>query len=295
MKVLVTGGCGFVGSHLVRQAKQRGHDVTAADLSGRGQVPDIALDVRDTQQVAACVAGYDVVIHSAAVVGPGPAKRDPILAVDVNISGTANVLEAARVHDARVVYLSTATLYGHRPDLRPLSEAETPSPISHYDATKYAAEVVCRAYRKDFEVDVVCVRTGFVYGPGHSTGAYFVESAMRGEPVQVDVGADGPCDFTYVKDLSSGLVSAAETERLPEPVYNVTGGVSRTRAEFAQAVRDALPEADITIGPGIDPAMHLRGPCVLALAKRDFGYKPRHSIEMGVRDWVQEEANHEAQ
>ena len=124
MKVLVTGGCGFVGSHLVRQAKKRGHDVTAADLSGRGQVPDIALDVRDTQQVAACVAGYDVVIHSAAVVGPGPAKRDPILAVDVNISGTANVLEAARVNDARVVYLSTATLYGHRPDLRPLSEAE---------------------------------------------------------------------------------------------------------------------------------------------------------------------------
>ena len=173
-----------------------------------------------------------------------------------------------------------------RPDLKPLHESDPPSPVSHYDATKYAAEVLCRSYRLDFDVDVICIRTGFVYGPGHSTGEYFVESAVKGVPVRVGTGGDGPCDFTYVKDLANGLVSAAEQARLPEPVYNVTSGINRTRSAFAKAVRDAIPDADIEIGQGIHPAMHLRGPCLVDLAKRDFGYVPAYTIEDGIRDWI---------
>ncbi|MBS10967.1 MAG: hypothetical protein CME19_05105 [Gemmatimonadetes bacterium] len=286
MRVLITGGCGFVGSQVAREAAARGQDVTTADLNHTRS--DVDLDIRDAALVDGAVHGHDVVVHCAAVVGPGPARENSGLAVDVNIHGTANVLEAARRHGARVVYLSTATLYGMRPDLKPLYETDPPSPVSHYDATKYAAEVICRSYRSDFDVDVICIRTGFVYGPGHSTGEYFVEPATRGEAVRVETGGDGPCDFTYVKDLAKGLVSAAERSDLPAPVYNVTGGVHRTRSDFAQAVRNTLPDADIEIGPGIDPAMHLRGPCIPDLAKRDFGYVPAFTIEEGIRDWVNE-------
>ena len=284
MRVLITGGCGFVGSQVAREAAGRGHDVTTADLDHVS--PDVDLDIRDAAQVDEAVHGPDVVVHCAAIVGPGPARENPGLAVDINIRGTANVLEAARRHGARVVYLSTATLYGMRPDLKPLHESDLPSPVSHYDATKYAAEVLCRSYRLDFDVDVICIRTGFVYGPGHSTGEYFVESAVKGVPVRVGTGGDGPCDFTYVKDLANGLVSAAEQARLPEPVYNVTSGIHRTRSAFAKAVRDTIPDADIEIGHGIHPAMHLRGPCLVDLAKRDFGYVPAYTIEDGIRDWI---------
>ena len=285
MKILITGGCGFVGRQVARIGVERGHSVLRGDVAGGA---DVELDVTDAKQVDECATGQDVVVHCAAVVGPGPAKADPRLAVRVNVTGTANVVEAARQHGVRVVYLSTATLYGNRPDLRPLRESDAPEPVSHYDATKYAAEVVCQSYRKDFGVEVVCVRTGFVYGPGYSTGEYFVEAAMRGEAVSQENGADSPCDFTYVKDLARGLVLAAERGGLPEPIYNVTGGVLRTRGEFAEAVREAIPEADIQIGSGRNPTMHLRGPCALELAKRDLGFEPDFTVERGVRDWVEE-------
>jgi UDP-glucuronate 4-epimerase len=290
MRVLITGGCGFVGRHVAREVSVRGYEQTSADLNTDA---DVVLDVLDLGAVAECVAEQDVVIHCAAVVGPVPAREDPLRAVEVNVRGTANVVEAARRHGKRVVYLSTATLYGMRSDLKPLHESDTPIPVSHYDATKFAAEVVCHSYRKDFGVDVVAVRTGFVYGPGHSTGEYFVGSALRGEPVAQETGADQPCDFTYVKDLARGLVLAAEKEALPELVYNVTGGVLRTREEFAEAVKTMIPGAEILIGPGVNPAMHLRGPCVLELAKRDFGYVSEFSVEAGIRDWVREAGNRE--
>ncbi len=286
MRVLVTGGSGFVGRHVAQAARERGHETTTGDLLPGTADTDIVLDVLDLDAVAEFVADHDVVIHCAAVVGPVLAKQDPLKTVSVNVVGTANVVEAARRHGTRVVFLSTATLYGTRPNLEPLHESDFPIPVSHYDATKFAAEVVCHSYRKDFGVDVVSVRTGFVYGPGHSTGKYFVELAMRGNFVSQDSGADQPCDFTYVKDLARGLVLAAEHESLLEPVYNVTGGVLRTRGEFADVVRRLIPEADISIGPGRDRAMHLRGPCVLELAERDLGYVPEYSLESGIEDWI---------
>jgi UDP-glucuronate 4-epimerase len=287
MRILITGGGGFVGWQVRRVGQERGHAVVASDVHRSEQV-DVELDVLDGKAVADRVAEADVVVHCASVVGPVPARENPIKAVDVNVMGTAHVVEAARRHGKRVVYLSTATLYGTRPDLKPLHESDVPAPVSHYDATKYAAEVVSQSYRKDFDVNVVCVRTGFVYGPGHSTGEYFVESVMRGEPVTQETGADQPCDFTYVKDLARGLVLAAEQQALPEPIYNVTGGVLRTRGEFADAVRGVLPKANISIGPGVNPTMHLRGACVLDLARRDFGYAPEFDLEAGIADWVGE-------
>mgnify|MGYP006091920895 CR=1 FL=1 len=292
MRILITGGGGFVGRQVRRVGLERGHAVVASDLR-KSEDTDVELDVLDENTVADRVAEVDVVVHCASVVGPVPARENPIKAVDVNVMGTAHVVEAARRHGKRVVYLSTATLYGTRPDLKPLRESEVPSPVSHYDATKYAAEVVCRSYRKDFDVNVVCVRTGFVYGPGHSTGEYFVESVMRGESVTQETGADQPCDFTYVKDLARGLVLTAEQQALPEPIYNVTGGVLQTRGEFADAVRGVLPKANISIGAGVNPTMHLRGPCVLDLARRDFGYVPEFEIETGVADWVEEAGSRE--
>jgi len=286
LRILITGGCGFVGGHVTREAKGRGHDVCVADLGRDGVAPDVVLNVTNADDVSMAVQNQDVVVHCAAVVGPIPARKHPDLATRLNVGGTANLLEAARNHGTRVVYLSTATLYGHRPDLAPLCESDRPEPISHYDATKYSAEVLCQSYRKDFGVDVVSVRTGFVYGPGHSTGEYFVEAVLRGESVHQEAGADSPCDFTYVKDLARGLVLAAEHTNLPEPVYNVTGGDLRTRGAFVDIVRDLLPDSDISIGSGRQPSMHLRGPCAIDLAKRDLGYQPMYSLETGIADWV---------
>jgi UDP-glucose 4-epimerase len=291
VRVLITGGGGFVGLHAARAALARGHDVVLTDIEAP-RAPLAALangcrfvqgDILKSGFVGALVE--DVVIHCAAVVGPIATRQQPRRAVDVNVGGTSRVLEAARDTGARVILLSTATLYGTRPDLAPLDEEAPPDPVSLYDATKLMAETLCSSYRKTFEVMTASLRTGFVYGAGNSVGEYFVYLTLRGEAVHEPAGGDHPCDFTYVEDLALALVCAAEKSSLPETIYNVTGGSLHTRGEFAAIVRRLLPQACITLAPGIDPARHLRGACVITRAMRDFGYRP-HTLEAGITDWI---------
>jgi len=292
--LLITGGAGFVALHAAEIALSRGHGVRMLDV--RKPEPEfldmiagsdfIEGDIRDEDALARAMDGCDAAIHCAAIVGPAAGKADPLRAVDVNVKGTAKLLEAARKRSARVINMSTATLYGNRPNLEPLDEYDPPDPVSIYDASKLMSETLCASYRKTFGVVVSSIRTGFVYGYGSRIGQYFVPAALEGRTVNEKIGGDHPCDFTYVVDLARALVDAAEAPRLPEPVYNVSNGRLQLRRAFAQAVRSALPDADINAGEGIDPDRHLRGPSITVRAQRDFGYASRFSLEEGVADWV---------
>jgi len=296
-RLLITGGAGFVGLHTAEAARARGHEVVLADrrpLTPPPWLPEEGvtgrhLDVTDADAVLEACANVDAVIHAAAIVGPAPAKADPVAAVRTNVTGTQNVLEAARRHRLAVVALSTATLYGHRPDLGPLDETVPADPVGIYDATKLMAEILADAYRKTWGVAVASLRPGFVFGMGHSTGEYVVDRVLRGEAVHLVTGGDNPCDFTYVVDLAEALVRAVEHMPLPHAVYNVTGGRLLTRRDFIDAVRHALPDADVAIGAGRDPGLHLRGPSVIERARRDFGYSPRFGLDDAIADWIRRE------
>ena len=138
--------------------------------------------------------------------------------------------------------------------------------MSHYDATKLMGEVLVRSYDRSFGLDATVVRTGFVYGPGRGSGSISCPgrcAARRSEPA----GADHPCDFTYVADLAEGLFRAHTTRPLAHRLFNVTGGVLRTRGDLAAAVRAAVPGAAIALGPGVDPGRHLRGACDVTRAR----------------------------
>lgn len=282
-RLLVTGAAGFIGTAVVEVARARGHTVTGLDQRPGA---DLIADVTDRAAVAEAAAGSDAIIHAAAVVGPDPARADPAGATRINVDGTLAVLEAARAGGQRAICVSTATLYGRRHDLAPLDEASPVDPVSIYDATKAMAETLCAAYRKTFGTEVASFRTSFVYGLGHSTGDYYVHRLLAGERQIEDVGAAHPCDFTYVHDLALGLVQAAEAEALPEPVYNLSGGVLRTRGDLRAAVLAHFPDARITQTPGVDPGRHLRGVCLIERAARDFGYAPRFTLEEGIADMV---------
>ncbi len=293
-RLLVTGGGGLVAQHVAEAATARGFDVALADLHwpSLGWAPAVehlSFDIRDHVAAARAVEGCAAVVHCAAVVGPERARRDPLAALTVNVDATAALLEAAHRHRTRLLVMSTATLYGHREDLGPLDEAGPTSPLGIYDATKLMAETYCTAHRRTYGSDVASFRTGFVYGRGTAIGEYFLPRVLRGEAVAEPAGADHPCDFTYVVDLAEALVAAAEASTLPEPVYNVTGGRIRTRGELAAVVRSLLPEARISQGPGHDPGRHLRGPCRIERAARDFGWRPRFGLESGMADWLRRE------
>ncbi|MEJ1159168.1 NAD-dependent epimerase/dehydratase family protein [Prosthecomicrobium sp. N25] len=290
--ILVTGGNGMVAQHVAEAARARGCRVRLADIAfseERIWAPHderVVLDVRHPSACRAHAADCRAIVHCAAVVGPVRARADPLATLAVNVDGTANLLEAAHAAGARLVNVSTATLYGNRPDLAPLAETDPTDPLTVYDGTKLMAETWCSAHRRTYGSDVASVRTGFVYGRGNQIGEYFLPRVLAGEAVREAAGGDHPCDFTYVADLAEALVAAALAPSLAHPVYNVTGGVLRTRGDFAAAVRRLVPGASIEQPPGIDPARHLRGPCRIDRAAADFGWRPRFDLDAGLADWL---------
>lgn len=291
-RLLVTGGSGMVAQHVAEIALSRGQDVTLSDLSWSEErmwvkgAARVTFDIRDVTACRQHADGVTAIVHCAAVVGPTQSRLDPQVTLSVNVNGTANLLEAAHLSGGRLINLSTATLYGHRPDLAPLHETDPAEPLTIYDGTKLMGETWCAAHRRTYGSDCASFRTGFVYGRGNQIGEYFLPRVLAGEGVDELAGGDHPCDFTYVVDLAEALVAAAVAPRLTHDVYNVTGGVLRTRQELAAAVRKLVPAARITQPPGIDPSRHLRGASVLDRARADFGWSPRFSIEAGLADWL---------
>jgi nucleoside-diphosphate-sugar epimerase len=289
-RLLITGGSGMVAQHVAEVALARGCGVTLADNAwpqGRDWViggERVTFDIRDAAACRSHATGFDAIVHCAAVVGPARSRIDPLVTLAVNVEGTANLLEAAASTGARLLNVSTGTLYGNRPDLAPLDETDRPEPLTVYDGTKLMTETWCAAHRRTYLSDAASFRTGFVYGRGNQIGEYLLPKALAGEAVS-EAGADHPCDFTYVVDLAEALVAAALAPNLANDVYNVTGGALRLRRELADAVRALVPGARIEQEPGVDPARHLRGASRLDRAAADFGWRPRFSLEQGLADW----------
>ncbi|MCR6670749.1 NAD(P)-dependent oxidoreductase [Devosia ginsengisoli] len=291
--ILVTGGTGMVAQHVAEAAMARGHSIRMADMAWPEDriwikgAEQVGFDIRDRQACRRYAEGALAIIHCAAVVGPIRSRVDPSITLDVNVVGTANLLEAARESGARLINVSTATLYGNRPDLAPLSETDPTDPLTIYDGTKLMSETWCAAHRRTYGSDAASFRTGFVFGRGNQIGEYFLPRVVAGEAVIETAGGDHPCDFTYVVDLAEALVAAALAPALAHSVYNVTGGELRLRRDLAHAVRDLVPGANIVQAPGIDPQRHLRGACVLERAEADFGWTPRFTLESGMADWLE--------
>lgn len=291
-ELLITGGSGMVAQHVAEAALLAGYEVVLADFAWpRDRIwvegaKRVSFDIRDREACMAHTRGKRAVVHCAAVVGPVRSKADPLAALEVNVTGTANLLEGAFAAGARLVNVSTATLYGHRPELAPLIESDPADPLTVYDGSKLMTETWCAAHRRTYGSDSASFRTGFVFGRGNQIGEYFLPRVLAGEAVSEPAGKNHPCDFTYVVDLAEALLAAALAPSLAHAVYNVSGGVLRTRGELASAVRSLVPGASITQVEGIDPARHLRGAAVLDRALKDFGWRPRFTLETGLADWL---------
>ena len=296
MRVLITGGAGFVGSFTAARFAREGHQVTGFDrvarpLDPRHGVPGLPMiegDIVDRARILEAVdqAGAEAIVHTAAIIGQENGAADPLGMFRINVEGTLAVLEAVRARGLRLVYVSTATLYGMHPDLHPLTEDARPEPVGMYDTTKLMAETLVVSYHKIYGLDTLAVRPGYVYGPNNSTGGYFLESAFRGESIIQPIGADLPMDLTYVRDLADGIYRATTVRPITSRIFNITGGVLRLRGDVAALVRRLVPGTQIEIGPGIPTHAHLRGPSVLTRAQNELGYRPQYSLEAGMTDWL---------
>lgn len=244
MKVLVTGGAGFIGSHLSRELWRQGHDVTVIDslIGGRKQtIADLLeqprfqfhqLDIRDGAAIAPLFQGIDWVFHLAGLADIVPSIEQPRAYYETNVSGTFNVLEAARgAGIKRLVYAASSSCYGLAEQF-PTPETAPVRPQYPYALTKYLGEELVLHWVQLYGLPAVSLRLFNVYGPhARTTGAYgavfgvFLAQKLNGKPFTVVGDGQQTRDFTYVTDVAAAFIAAAESNLIGE-IMNVGSGGS---------------------------------------------------------------------
>jgi len=290
--VLVTGGAGFVGSHLVNALSEAREIRVLDDLSAgrRERIPGGATliegDVCDRDAVARAVAGVDVIFHQAAVVSVERSIESPAETHAANVGGTLELLEAARRQDARFVAASSAAVYGHPVNL-PVNEEDPKRPLSPYGIGKLAVDHYCRRYYDLYGLETVALRYFNVYGPGQSGGQYsgvidiFSRQARSGEPITVHGDGSQTRDFVHVRDVVDANLRAASANAVGDAI-NVGTGKSVTIMELAELIRDRTG-ASVPIEetpPREGDIEHSRAD--ISKATRTLGYEPTVSIETGI-------------
>lgn len=305
-KVLVTGGAGFIGSHLVDRLVRDGHGVVALDNLSTGRRENLAEaggeaeliegDIRDPAVLRKAVRGADVVFHQAALPSVPRSIEAPADSHDVNATGTLNVLIAAR--DAgvrRVVYASSSSVYGDTPTL-PKQEDMTPSPLSPYAVSKLSGELYCRAFHHVYGLETVALRYFNVFGPRQSPdSAYaaviprFIRRLLDGGVPQIFGDGEQTRSFAYVEDVVDANVRAASAEGAPGRTFNIAGETRVSINDLDRALRKIVP------GAARGPADHTKprpgdvrhSYADLSQAETLLGYEVRTTLEDGLRQTVE--------
>lgn len=297
--ILVTGGAGFIGSHIARSLAERGERVRVLDnlSSGRsdnlagiaGEIEVIEGDLRDAEVVARAVDGCEVVYHQAAVPSVPRSVADPRTSLDAGITGTLNVLLAARDRGARrVVFASSSSIYGDTP-VMPKQEDMTPKPLSPYAISKLSAEQLCGVFTRLYGLETVALRYFNVFGPNQDPASEyaavipkFIAAVAAGERPTIFGDGEQSRDFTYIANVVDANLRAAAVPEASGRVFNIASGRAITVNRMLALVGELLgksAEADYT-----DPRPgDIRDSLADISAARDvLGYDPEVSFEDGM-------------
>jgi len=254
MRVLVTGGSGFIGSHVVDQLREHGvtprvFDLVRSPYHEPGEVETFLGSLLDPEALRLAMAGCHAVIHLAAVADVKDVYNDPTYSEQINARGTLNVLDAARrAGVGRVVYGSTTWVYSDCADEAVTEDTVIASPSHLYSATKLVGENYCYSYRNLYDVSYTILRFGIPYGPRARDGAVvpiFVKKALRGEPLTVAGDGQQFRKFVYVEDLARGVVLGLKPMAV-DRIYNLDGTEKVTILEIAETVRNATGASERT-------------------------------------------------
>lgn len=311
MRVLVTGGAGFIGSHIVDRLVARGDQVSVIDSFSTGKRENLAhhgdritvheADVRDAAAVDRAIEGCELVFHEAAVVSVPYSVENPQETHDVNIQGTLNVLLAARKnHVRRVVFASSAAVYGEEPTL-PKSESMVPEPIAPYGVEKLTSEHYLRTFARLYGVETVALRYFNVFGPRQDPSSpysgvisVFVQRLLAGAPLTIFGDGLQSRDFVYVADVVDANLLAGSAKGASGRVYNVARGERTTLLELATILGKIVGnEADPTLAA--ERAGDIRhSQAAIDRARGELAYAPRVSLETGLGALVEHERKRRA-
>lgn len=316
-KILVTGGAGFIGSHVVRALAERGSTVFLMDVREpdpeiqwllepvrervhfvKGSITDLAVLLSAIQK-----KGISMIVHSAAVIDLEVLVHQPCTAQKIMVEGHMNVLEAVRLTGiGRVVFTGSIAVYAPV-QYEPIDEShlvllprEGPT-LASYSSFKLAAESLGLFYWSYHGVDFVALRLSAVYGFGMRYSMYvkpMVENSLRGLETVFPTGGDMRRDYTYIQDVASGVIEALDApEPLPSRIYNISCGTALQSAfQVAEAVKRFLPQGQIEIGGGLSDLeakdLKSRGQLSIERARNELGFMPKFSLDDGISDYIQQ-------
>jgi nucleoside-diphosphate-sugar epimerase len=307
MKYLVTGGAGFIGSHLVDALKRRGQDVRVADDFSTGLRANVPPDVEvieghlaDEVIARRAVAGCDFVLHQAAIPSVPRSIKDPVTSHRANVDATVAVLVAAR--DAgvrRVVFAGSSSVYGNATEL-PKREDMPTLPLSPYALQKLSCEQYCRLFTELYQLETVVTRYFNVFGPRQRPGSpysgvisLFVEALAANRPPHIHGDGGQTRDFTYVADVVTGVLACCEAEHVSGEVINVAHGGRVSLLQLVQTLQSILgTTVQPTFGPFRDGDVR-DSQADISKARRLLGFEPAFSFQEGLRrtvEWFQSAA-----
>lgn len=310
MRVLVTGGAGFIGSHLVTGLIEQGHSVRVLDNLATGSPVNLA-HVRDyveliqgsitsPETAAAAAAGCDAVYHQAALPSVARSLQDPLASNEANVTGTLTMLVAARNAGVRrFVYASSSSSYGSNPEL-PKREEMTPMPKSPYAVAKLAGEQYCRVFGQLTEMETVCLRYFNVFGPRQNPASVyaavvpaFIRLMLNGQTLTLEGDGTQSRDFTYVGNVVQANLRALEAENVSGEVFNVACGERYDLNFVIQELAEILetqPQVNRVPGRAGDVPHSLAD---ISKARAALGYEPTIHFREGLRrtvEWYRTEA-----
>ena len=293
MRVLVTGGSGFIGSHVVDKLRDAGHtpviyDRLRSSHHAAGDVETVIGELDDVTQLESAMAGCGAVMHLAASADVNIVAKEPLDAEACNARGTVTVLEAARRADvSRVVYASTIWVYTGESGQRVNEESPLGMPNHLYTASKLAGEMYCQSYHELYGLETTTLRFGIPYGPRARPAAVvpaFVEKALRGDPLTVAGGGLQSRRFVYVEDLADGCVLALAPQAANR-TYNLVSDESTTIMEIARLVQETVAPVEIE-DTGARTADFVGVEVCGARAANDLGWSATTPFREGVARYV---------
>lgn len=303
MKYVVTGGAGFIGSHITEYLLDRGHDVTVVDTLFTGKkenlrhLPDDSHltfeqgSITDSYPLKDVCRDANGIFHEAAIPSVPRSIRDPVATNDANVNGTLNVLVAARDCGVKkVVYASSSSVYGDTPIL-PKVESMTPNPKSPYAVSKIAGEYYCRVFSEVYGIKTVALRYFNVFGPRQDPESQyaaviprFITRTLAGQPPVIYGDGTQTRDFTYVKDVVQANVKAMESNA--EGVFNVA---YNKRISLLSLMDIIAEETGMKVNPVFEPPqpgdIH-DSQADISAAQKGFGYTPEYTVRSGLKETI---------
>jgi len=312
-KVLVTGGAGFIGSHLVDRLLKDGFEVHVIDDLSTGKLNNVAHhqgkenfqfikgDIRDFELIKETVKDIDAVFHEAALVSVPRSIENPAYTNEVNVTGTLNLLKACSDSNVkRFIHASSSSVYGET-EVLPQREDRNPQPISPYAVSKMAAESYAKVFYEVYSLETVCLRYFNVYGPRQAYGPYsgviiiFINQLLKDQPPTIFGDGEQTRDFTNVQDTVEGSMLAIKRKSAVGQVFNIATGVATTINQLAEVLQEIMGKTDFeAVHKGPRPGDIRHSYADISKAKRILGYEPKISLKEGLTQLVEWWSTHKA-